>query len=77
MSTRFWMYRKHMNYMSFGNVINGQAAFYSWQCITLQLKNRDIDLVIPNDDDLDCFIEVLVEAMNTVDGKKDSAEVIY
>lgn len=66
-----------MNCMNIGNVINGQAAFYAWQCITLQLENRDIDLVIPNDDDMDCFIEVIVEAMNTVNGSKDSAEVIY
>ena len=26
---------------------------------------------------MDCFITVLVEAMNTVDGNKNSAEVIY
>jgi hypothetical protein len=26
---------------------------------------------------MDCLIEVLVEAMNTVDGKKNSAEIIY
>ena len=26
---------------------------------------------------MDCLIEVLVEAMNTVDGRKNSAEVIY
>lgn len=76
-SSRFWLYRKHMNYMSFSSVKNGLAAFYAWQCITLQLKNREIDLVIPEDQDMDCFIEVLIEAMNTVDGNKNSAEVIY
>lgn len=30
LSTRFWLYRKHMNYMSFSSVKNGQAAFYAW-----------------------------------------------
>lgn len=35
LSSRFWLYRKHMNYMSFSSVKNGQAAFYAWQCITL------------------------------------------
>ena len=68
LSSRFWLYRKHMNYMSFSSVKNGQAAFYAWQCITLQLENREIDLVIPDDHDMDCLIEVLVESMNTVDG---------
>ena len=77
LSSRFWLYRKHMNYMSFSSVKNGQAAFYAWQCITLQLENREIDLVIPDDNDMDCLIEVLVEAMNTVDGCKNSAEVVY
>lgn len=66
-----------MNYMSFSSVKNGQAAFYAWQCITLQLEHREIDLIIPDDNDMDCLIEVLVEAMNTVDGKKNSAEVVY
>lgn len=30
LSSRFWLYRKHMNYMSFSSVKNGQAAFYAW-----------------------------------------------
>lgn len=46
LSSRFWIYRKH---------INSQAKdlenllFYSWQCLTLQLPHRDVDLVIPDE----------------------------
>ena len=50
--------------------------FYSWQCITLQLKHREVDLVIPDDNDMNDFLEIIIEAMNTVNGVKDSAVVI-
>lgn len=33
--------------------------------------------MISDDHEMDCLIEVLIEAMNTVDGKKNSAEIIY
>ena len=65
-----------MNYQSAAAVKNGDAAFYAWQCITLQLRTRDVDLVIPNEKDLSCFIDYLVVKMNTVDGRKDSANFI-
>lgn len=65
-----------MNVQNVSRTQNGKAAFYAWQCITIQLRNREVDLVIPDDKDMDDLIEVLVEAMNTVDGNKDSAKPI-
>ena len=44
MSSRFWMLRKHFNCMSLADL--QRAPFFSWQCITLVLKHRDVDLVI-------------------------------
>jgi hypothetical protein len=29
------------------------VPFYQWQCITLQLKHRDVDLVIKEQEDMD------------------------
>lgn len=43
-SSRFWMLRKHINMLDDEQLAN--LPFYSWQCITLQLKHRDVDLVI-------------------------------
>lgn len=48
--------------------------FYSWQCITLTLKNRDIDLVIPEEKIMDMLIKLLIFKTNTIDGVKDSAQ---
>ena len=66
-----------MNVQNFGKIQGGKAAFYAWQCITIQLRNREVDLVIPDDRDMDDLIEVLVDAMNTVDGNKDSAKIVH
>lgn len=66
-----------MNEENFKNIINGRAAFYAWQCITIQLKDREFDLVIPLDSDMDALIEVLTHAMDTVNGIKNSAKYIY
>jgi hypothetical protein len=51
---------------------DNQIPFYSWQCITLQLKDRDVDLVIQKDSDLNQLLILLIDAMETVDGNKGS-----
>ena len=40
------------------------------------MENRDVDLVIKNEKDMDDFIKIVVRAMNTVDGNKNSGDVI-
>lgn len=49
--------------------------FYAWQCITLQLKHMMVDLVIKNQEDMDDFLMILIDAMKTVDGNKGSIKV--
>ena len=39
------------------------------------LENRNIDLVIKNDEDMDDFIRIIVHSMNSVDCNQNSAEV--
>lgn len=51
---------------------DGKVPFLSWQCITLQLDHRDVDLVIPNEEDMNKFLMVIIKAMKTVDGNRDS-----
>ena len=43
-SSRFWMLRKHTNFLDWAEIRN--LAFYAWDCISLQLEHRCIDLVI-------------------------------
>jgi len=45
-SSRFWMLRKHINSLDDKSLQN--LPFYSWNCITLELEHRNIDLVIRN-----------------------------
>jgi hypothetical protein len=46
--------------------------FFSWQCITLQLVHRDVDLVLKNQEDMDHLLKFLIYEMNTINGKRDS-----
>ena len=45
-TSRFWMLRKHI-LTDFEN--HKKMPFFSWECITLQLKGRDINLVFKNE----------------------------
>ena len=62
------MLRKHMISENFAQTGVDTTPFFAWQCITICLTNREIDLIIPNDKDMDDFIEMIVSEMNTVDG---------
>ena len=46
-SSRFWMLRKHISSMHVDNL--DQLPFHSWNCLTIRLQRRDIDLVIRDD----------------------------
>ena len=53
-STRFWMMRIGLNDKISDSIERGSAEgvvlpFYAWQCISLQLEGRDVDLVIQDD----------------------------
>ena len=47
--------------------------FYAWECITIQFKHRDLDLVIRNNKNLTMLIKFLTYSINSYDGTKDSA----
>ena len=77
-SSRFWMLRKHLCSLNPVDHKKGdKIPFHSWECLTLMLKNRDVDLVIKNEKHMDRFLKFLVYHMNTVDGNKGSAKRIY
>ena len=70
------MLRKHLNTIDQSFYTNDHVPFYAWQCVTLELKHRDVDLVIKDDKDMDDFLMVLIEAMETVDGNRGSYKVV-
>jgi len=46
--------------------------FCSWQCLTLILSHRAVDLVIRNDKDMEKILKFLICNLKTVDGNRDS-----
>ena len=71
-SSRFWMLRKHIN--SFGRDSFENFPFYCWQCITLEVHKRDVDLVIQNEEHQSQFLLFLIHSLNTINGKRGTAE---
>jgi hypothetical protein len=70
-SSRFWMLRKH--FASMKQETLEDLPFYSWQCLTLQLSNRDVDLVIQDEDQLNTFLKYIIIRIKTLNGDRDSA----
>ena len=71
-SSRFWALRKHINLMTSNEIKKTGLPFYSWECITLELENRKIFLVIKNETIMNMFIKFLIHTLHTVDGNRDS-----
>ena len=42
--------------------------YYIWQCLTIELKDRDVDLIIMNDRDMIAIISLLIWKINTING---------
>lgn len=69
-SSRFWLYRKHMICMDLQVYANAKkkVPFFAWDCITLQKSARDVDLVITNEAQMLLFIKFLIWSKESVNG---------
>lgn len=69
LSSRFWMLRKHIN---FTRILRKKDElnfpFYAWECITLVLHHREVDLVIRDEKQMAMFIKFLIYHTKTVNG---------
>lgn len=70
-SSRFWLLRKHINSMEHQKLLD--LPFYCWECITISTKERDIDLIIKNQKDMQTLLEFLIISIKTCDGRRGSA----
>lgn len=71
LSSRFWMLRKFINNLEKNEL--DKMPFYSWNCLTLSLKHRDVDLVIKDEKDMEYILKFLIMKLKTVDGMRGSA----
>ena len=61
------MMRKHIISMIIKDN-DENIPFFSWECITIQTKARDIYLVIRNERLMADFIKFLIHSIKTLDG---------
>jgi hypothetical protein len=47
--------------------------YYAWQCLTIELKDRDVDLVILDESDMIAIISLLIWKTNTINGVAGSS----
>ena len=74
-SSRFWTLRKHLNCLpQHYSTKTTKMPFYSWECITLQLEGRDVNLVIKDEGEMMMFLKFLSYEMQSVDGTYGSGE---
>ena len=71
-TSRFWVHRKHINALAPDKI--DLLPFNSWNCITLQLKHRDVDLVIRSQTQMNMFLKFLIYSLQTFDGKRGTAK---
>lgn len=47
--------------------------WFSWECLSLQLKHRDVDIVIRDQQNMTKLLKFLIYSMNTIDGERGSS----
>ena len=73
-TSRFWMLRKHIISMSKDDI--KFAPFYSWNCLTIDVGYRKINLVIRDESDMAKILKYLIWEMQTLDGKRGTADKV-
>lgn len=74
-TSRFWMLRKHFN-STRQEDIKLDAPFYSWECLSIDVGYRDVDLVIRCEKNMQRVLKFIISGMRTLDGRKGTADKI-
>ena len=48
--------------------------YFAWECLTIRLNHRDVDLVFKTESDQNQFAKFLIYNLNTLDGNLNSAQ---
>jgi len=49
-----------------------KIPFYAWECLSIILSNRTVNLIIRNENQMMMFINFLIYRTNSIDGTKNS-----
>lgn len=50
--------------------------FYAWECLTIQFKRRDLDIVIRDELQMEILIKFLITETNGFDGNRNSLDFL-
>ena len=59
-SSRFWMLRVHINSIPIYSIRKGIMPFQCWECITLEMDTKNVDLVIKNEKEMTMLITLVI-----------------
>ena len=54
----------------------GEVPFYPWECLSIQLPDRDVFLIIKNENLMEKFLKLLIYKTKTVNGNSNSSSGI-
>ena len=52
------------------------APFYSWECLSIDTGNREVDLVIRSEQNMKYILKFIIQAICTLDGRRGTAETM-
>ena len=72
-TSRFWMLRKHIMMIEKEKI--SKLSFYGWNCITLDIKDKegDVYLIIKNELVMSYFLKLLIYELKSSDGNVGTA----
>ena len=47
---------------------HGEMPFYAWECLQIELPHRNIDLMVPNENDMLTLLSLLIWKTETING---------
>ena len=56
--------------------IDELMPFFAWQCLTIQFKCRDLDIVVKDELQMEILLKFLIMEINTFDGNRNSLDFL-
>lgn len=75
-SSRFSTFRNSINEIlaqhDCPKEIDDLMPFYSWECLTIQFKRRDLDIVVKDEIQMEILLKFLIAETNSFDSNRNS-----
>tara|TARA_B110000285_G_C14824999_1_gene468267 strand:- start:153 stop:368 length:216 start_codon:yes stop_codon:yes gene_type:complete len=68
------MLRVHINSIPIHHIKKGIMPFYSWECITLEMDTKNVDLVVKDEKEMMILITLIIQSINTRNNYKGTAK---